>query len=175
MMFRNMALAKLKSPEQLDESLKMITRKNLLAICTIIGLVLFAISWGVMGHIPETGRGQGVLVTPNSVVPLQTRASGQILQWFVTVGDFVEEGQVLGILAQPAIEQELEYNIDKLAEVEERNRVIGELKGRFMALERKSLDRKRRTFSSRISHLQDYIRKTMSLAETLQKKKYGAP
>jgi HlyD family secretion protein len=169
-MFREKALVKLKSPEQLDESLKVIPRKNRAAFRALMVGVVLALLWSVAGQVPENGRGQGILITPNSVVPLQAQGSGQVVQWLVSVGDDVEKGEVLGFLDQSAIQQELDQNIGKLAEIEDRNHTLSEMRDRFLELQRKSIGRKREMLSNRIAYLEDYIRKTRSTTEMLKTK-----
>lgn len=163
--FREKALVKLKSPEQLDEALRIIPRKNRLALYSVAGVVLFAVIWGILGSMPEDGRGQGILLTPNTVVPIQASADGQVGQWFVTVGDLVEKDQVLGLLEQPLIEQDLAQAEAKLEEFRDRNRILGELRERYTELERNALARKRRVLETRVTYLEDYIERTRSISE----------
>lgn len=163
-MYREKALVKLKSPEQIDEALKIGHRKNRLALAAFGGVALFALLWGILGRLPETGRGQGILVTLNSVLPVQSQADGQIASWLVTVGDRVEKGQVLGILSQPEIERQLQQAQAKLDEVLARNEVVQELRARFNSLERKALERKQTALEDRIAYLEGYIGRTRSTA-----------
>lgn len=163
--FREKALVKLKSPEQLDEALRIIPRKNRIAIYATSGVLVFALLWGGLGSLPETGRGQGILLTPNTVVPIQAKADGQVGQWFVKVGDVVEPGQVLGILEQPRIVQDLEQAEAKLEEFRGRNRILGDLRTRYTELERGALARKRTVLETRIGYLEGYISRTRALTE----------
>jgi HlyD family secretion protein len=166
-MFRQKALVKLQSPEQLDEAQKIVRRSNLVATITAVAAVAVAIIWGVTGSVPEEGRGQGILLTPGSVVSIQAQAGGQILEWHVKEGDFVQKGQVLGILEQSLLSQQLDQNVEKLSEVEERNLVIGTLRDRFSQLERNAIARQREMLKSQIDYLQGYIERTKSLSENL--------
>ena len=87
--FRQKALAKLRSPEQLDEPLKVIMRRTRLGWWTLAVTIALGLTWAWLGTLPETGRGQGILMTPNTVVPVQARAGGQVGVWHVNVGDRV--------------------------------------------------------------------------------------
>jgi len=162
-------VVKLASPEQLDETLQILPRRNRAAWWTCFGLLLFGLIWGALGYIPEVGRGHGILVTPSSVVTLQARASGQVARWFVEEGDHIEKGQVIGLLEQSLIEQELKHSLGKLAEVEERNRVMGGLRKKYSGQARKAIARKRQNLRSRIAYLEGYIQKTKAVSESLQK------
>ncbi|MCE5333483.1 MAG: NHLP bacteriocin system secretion protein [Desulfobacteraceae bacterium] len=169
MLFRGKALVKLASPEQVDESLHILPRQSRMAWLTGLGLLLFALFWGFLGYVPEIGHGRGILVSPGSVVSLQVRASGLVLDWYVGVGDLVEKDQVLGILDQSEIEQELDHQIDKLAEVESRNRDLAERRKRYTELARKAIERKRQNLQARIEFLESYIRDTRDVSERLHK------
>ena len=106
-LFRKKALTKLMSREQLDEPVRNLFLKVRMAgICAGVTLAL-GLAWTFGGSLPEEGQGRGIMMTPNTIVPVQAQASGQLKTWSIRVGELVEEGQVIGELDQPAIEQEL--------------------------------------------------------------------
>src|SRR5687767_3634489 len=119
--FRDKALEQLSSPEQLDQLLQVVNRKSWVPIATLGGLLLIAIVWSISGQIPVTVEGIGVLVYPRQVVSFQLPAAGQIVELNVKVGDFVQKGQMLGRLNQPALQQMLDQERVRLAEFRERN------------------------------------------------------
>ncbi len=166
-MFREKALVKLKSPEQLDEALKTIRRKTLLARNALIFLATTALIWGLLGHFPEVSRGQGVLIIPESVVPIETNADGQIGRWLVTVGQHVDKGEVISILEQPQAEQELEQSKAKLIELKEINSQLDQLRARYSNLTRQGYAKKRELLTPRIEHLKDYIAKNKEISEKI--------
>jgi hypothetical protein len=61
-LFRKAALARLSSPEELDQLMQVTTPKGWLALLGLVGLILVALMWGVLGHIPTIAQGQGVLL-----------------------------------------------------------------------------------------------------------------
>ena len=115
-MFRSKALAKLQSPEKLDEPQLLIRRKNKVVVLVIAAVPLLALTWGILGSVPEEGRGQGILMTPGSVKAVQAPGGGQMVRWLVREGDSVNPGQVLGFIEQIAIEQDIK---EGAAQVEE--------------------------------------------------------
>ena len=166
-MFRDKALVKQRSPEQIDEAFKIVHRNNRAAFLAVGGTIVAALLWGSFGHIPQVSRGQGILITPDSVVPLQAQAAGKIKEWYVHEGDFVKKGQLLGVLEQPDIEQELAQQVDRMDEVHERNKIVGDLKSKYSDLERSLLDKKREDLKKRIQYLEDYIDRTKNVAASV--------
>ncbi|MCB1741861.1 MAG: NHLP bacteriocin system secretion protein [Gammaproteobacteria bacterium] len=155
--FRQKALAKLRSPEQLDEPLKVIMRRTRLGWWTLAVTIALGLTWAWLGTLPETGRGQGILMTPNTVVPVQARAGGQVGVWHVNVGDRVEAGQVIGTLEQPDLQRQLDEAVAKLKDVQSRNEVLQKMRNRFNQEEREALLRKRRELSERADYLRQYV------------------
>lgn len=169
-MFRQKALVKLQSPEQLDVPLMAIRRKTATAITVAFLMVSAALVWSVLGKLPENGRGQGIVVTPNSVIPVQAQADGQIGVWYVSVGDVVKEGQLMGLLEQPVIAQELQQTKAKLAEVEARNEMLTTLRNQFSSLEQAARDKKRKTLKARAVYLEKYTAQTKAFAAEVNKR-----
>lgn len=163
--FRQKALVKQRSPEQLDEPLRVLMPlKKATRAMFVLFIALFFL-WAVAGSYPETGRGQGIFVVPNTVVPIQAQADGQIGAWYVSVGEFVEANQVLGTLENSAVQQELEQAQSKLAETNSRNKVLGELRKERHELELATLERKSEVYKSRIEYLTNFIEKASVYAE----------
>ena len=127
-MFREKALEKLRSPEQLDEPVLTIRRLDKVASSALTYLLSFFFLWGIFGGIPEPGTGQGILITPNAVVPVQTTSEGQISAWKVKVGDVVEAGDVLATLGQPETERDSEVAAARLREVRYKNEEVSSLR-----------------------------------------------
>lgn len=166
-MFRSRALAKLQSPEKLDEPQRLIRRRGKAALITVVISAVMALTWSVVGAVPEEGRGQGILLTPGAVKPVQVPATGQIVRWFVREGDIVEQGQVLGVVEQSQLEQQIAQERDKLQELHERNRVISDLRAEYSESRRASVNDRREGLAGQIAYLERYITRTKKLsAET---------
>ena len=155
-MFREQALEQLSSPEQLDELLRVTTRRSWLPIGTLAVALLAAIAWSVFGRIPVTVDGQGILIYPRRVVSFQAPAGGQIVSLDMQVGDFVERGQVVGALNQPELVSRLEQERARLAEVSRRNDRSETLRSRRVELERASIARQREVLQERIARQRGY-------------------
>ncbi len=149
--FRARALEKLSSPEQLDQLLQVVNRNGWLPLAALAVLLVLAIAWSIFGQIPITVEGQGLLVYPRRVVSLQAPAGGQIIDLKIGVGDFVEKGQLLGVLNQPELQQLLEQERIRLSERQARGTQALALHTSRMALERKAIAQKRGLLEQRIA------------------------
>ncbi len=114
--FRQEALDRLQSPEELDQLLVVINRKSWIVIWALCFICAAGIAWSFLGRIPITVDGFGVLINPGNVKGIQSPASGQIASISVRVGEVVTEGQTLAILDQPELVKELEQLQDRRKE-----------------------------------------------------------
>src|SRR5947207_6588014 len=165
--FRKQALAKQSSPEQLDETVQTIWQLRRLAFYTFCFAITVAIIWGIVGRLPNSSRGQGILMAPNSIVPVQAQADGQVGKWAVKVGDIVKKGDVLGILEQPVIARQLQQSEAKLEDVRSQQRLLGLLRDTNSRLQKEAYQRQREQIRRRIEYLTSYIEKSRTLANQI--------
>lgn len=64
--FRKESLERLSSPEQLDQLMQVVSPRSWLPLASLGGLVLLALAWSILGRIPITATGQGILVRPDN-------------------------------------------------------------------------------------------------------------
>jgi hypothetical protein len=62
--FRKESLERLSSPEQLDQLIQIVRPKSWLPLATLATLVGLGLLWSLLGRIPITARGNGILVYP---------------------------------------------------------------------------------------------------------------
>src|SRR5581483_158999 len=96
--FRPIALQRLQSPEQLDETLLVVNPKSWLALVGLGILLAAAVLWAFTGTISTTVPGQGVLNSPAGIASVATLNAGQITTIGVAVNDLVQPGQVVAQL-----------------------------------------------------------------------------
>src|SRR5437762_11937605 len=77
-MFRKEALEKLSSPEQLDQLLKVTSSKGWLALLSLAVLIGAVIVWSILGSIPSTINGEGILIRGNAVQLIDTPRAGRV-------------------------------------------------------------------------------------------------
>ncbi|HEY2381961.1 MAG TPA: NHLP bacteriocin system secretion protein, partial [Terriglobia bacterium] len=162
--FRQKALAKLKSPEELDEPVRCMWQLKRIAIYTLAATLAVALIWSIFGRLPSSGRGQGILMASNSVVPIQAAADGQVGQWLVKVGDVVKRGDLLGILEQPVIERQLQESEAKLQDLQGQQKELTALRNSASKLQKNAYQRQREQLKRRIEYLSAYVAKSRTFA-----------
>jgi HlyD family secretion protein len=116
-LFRKKALERASSPEQLDQVIQLVRPHHWLPLAAFSSLMAAGIAWSIIGRIPVTVAGQGVLTYPSTVVDIQSLGAGQLSRINAKVGDFVKKGDVLATIAQPDLENQLHLKQMKLVEL----------------------------------------------------------
>jgi HlyD family secretion protein len=107
----------------------------LVALGSIVGV---AVIWSIYGRIPITVQGQGVLIYPSNVVPLQSKSAGQLMALNIKVGDVVKKGQVLATIDQAELRKQLQQQRAKLTELASQDLAVGSLQGQRLEQEKRS-------------------------------------
>jgi hypothetical protein len=104
--FREQALDRLSSPEQLDRLMSLTSPRQWLALASVGCLFAVLGVWGVCGSIATMIDANGVITRPGGVVTARAVCSGPVVKILVQVGDMVRSGQELAHLrplaSQPA-------------------------------------------------------------------------
>src|ERR1700728_3927802 len=103
--FRQSALDRLSSPEQLDQMVRVSDAKGWIAASGIALFVSFIVAWGILGSIPTEVEAPGILVLQGGrLMNVPSPAGGVITELRVHAGDTVKQGEVIATVRQ--IEQE---------------------------------------------------------------------
>lgn len=94
--FREQALKKQSSPEQLDELIQITNPTGWLALVALGGLIVVAILWGILGSMPTTANGMGVFIRGNAINSAVAPIAGEVREINVAVGEMVSKGQKVG-------------------------------------------------------------------------------
>jgi HlyD family secretion protein len=133
--FREVALERLSSPEELDRLLKVTDSKAWIAQLTIFALTVVVLVWGFSGRVPSVVSGQGVIVRRGGVLNVVSAGSGVVAQLKVKVGDKINKGQIIAEVAQPAMLEKRKNAEEALAQARrERDR------SRALRLEQAKMD-----------------------------------
>jgi hypothetical protein len=126
--FRQTALERLSSPEQLDQLVRVTQPLGWLALLALSLVMLAAIVWGILGRIPVQVEGQGILLSSGGIHDIVSPASGQVTDLFGQTGDVVQAGLIVASIAQegqafvpvtsPYTGRILELKVDKGSVVE---------------------------------------------------------
>ncbi|MFE4453682.1 HlyD family efflux transporter periplasmic adaptor subunit [Streptomyces sp. NPDC056796] len=80
MQFRQQALSKLQSPEQLDLPVRFARPQGLLALCVTVAVMAAACFWAVTGSVAATLDAPGILTHSRGSYVLQSPVAGQITE-----------------------------------------------------------------------------------------------
>ena len=103
--FRDAALERLSTPEQLDRLVRVSRPLGWLALGAFFAACLLALVWSAFVALPLRVPAQGMLVAPEGVVEVMTASRGRVAVLLVKPGDKVRAGQEVARLEQPDIAQ----------------------------------------------------------------------
>jgi HlyD family secretion protein len=158
--FREVSLARLASPEQLDQILKVTGPKDWLGLSAIGTLLVMAAVWSYTGSIPTTAAGQGVVVRSGGVKNVVARGSGLVLNLSARVGDKVTANQVVARIAQPVLMVKIKSLREQLAEAERQREEAGRVRQDSTKLSLEALERQKSNTEKRIAALEEQAKLT---------------
>ena len=154
-MFRQKSLEKLSSPERLDQLMQIVDSKSWIPLSTLGFVAISALVWSIFGRIPITVEGAGVLVYPSTVVPVQTKSSGQLVDLKVDEGDVVEKGDVIATIDRGSRKKELARANDKLAQLRNQNFEASSVQLQRSSLESQAIEQQRQSLEQKLRIIQD--------------------
>jgi len=152
--FREKALERLSSPERLDQLMRVTSPRGWLALATFAGLVAVTLLWSVLGRLPSTVTGRGVLIHPHKVVDIQAPAAGRLTSLSMQTGDMVNEGDVLGLIEQAELRRQLQDKRAKLQELRAQDQTKSQLQEQQTAFQRQKQDLEKRALQLQIEDQQ---------------------
>lgn len=141
--FRPEALERLSSPERLDQMVQVVTLRSWVPLGVVSCLLGGVLLWSIFGRIPITVTGQGILLQPRTVMQLQANSNGRILTVLFKPGDTIQQGQTLATLDQSELQQQLQQQQAKLAELQQQIQQSDRLQQQQIDLERRTLEQQR--------------------------------
>ncbi len=114
--FRKAALEKLSTPEKLDQLIKVTSPKGWIALLTIAIALGTGIAWSFFGNVKTKLNVVGVLLG-GEIHEVVATSQGQLINLDVTIGDLIQEGDIIATIEQPELFQQIE---DEKATLKER-------------------------------------------------------
>lgn len=105
--FRDRALDRFASPEQLDHLMRLTRPRSWIALLSYASLIAGALAWSVFGRVLSEASGEGLLIRRGGVTEVVTSASGPIEKVLVDVGSRVERGDVVAVIRQIDLDRQL--------------------------------------------------------------------
>lgn len=142
--FRQAALDRLSSPEELDRVVALTSPLSWLLLGMLSTLLAAIVAWGVLGSIPEQVEGEGIIVaTGGRVLDAMTPAAGTVVSLAVEPNTPVRKGQQIALIQQDSLRQDLANARAILAERENERAVSASSHAAELAVRRRNIDRQR--------------------------------
>ncbi|WP_299454479.1 NHLP bacteriocin system secretion protein [uncultured Microscilla sp.] len=123
--FREKALERLSSPDNIQELVQVTSTRSWLALIALGGLIFALLLWSFFGELPKTVRGKGILIQSGGIADITSMGSGIVDQVLVREGESVSKNDTIAIVAQPELRLQIENAQEKLTYLKEkRNRII---------------------------------------------------
>ena len=94
-LFRQAALDKLATPEELDKMIQVTNLRGWIALGGLGLIVVAALAWAIFGSLPTVVKAGGVLIRQDGIQEIQLPNGGVITNLALQPGDLVKEGQVI--------------------------------------------------------------------------------
>jgi pyruvate/2-oxoglutarate dehydrogenase complex dihydrolipoamide acyltransferase (E2) component len=99
--FRQSSLDRLSSPEQLDQLIRITSRRSWIALLALGAVVLSAVAWGLTGTVTTSVSEQGMFIRGGGLFAVQTSTAGQVRSVSVSVGQKVNQGEAVAQVEPP--------------------------------------------------------------------------
>lgn len=156
--FRQAALDRLSSPEQLDRLMQVTDPRGWIALAGLCLIIVFGTIWSVVGVIPTTISGSGILLSSAGIREVESLGSGVISDVPVIVGDRVEIGDTIALVGQPRLAQQVGQAREGLRLLQ----ASGDRRADFTAINREletdALDRERTDLERRVDVVDERVR-----------------
>tara|TARA_Y100001933_G_scaffold232454_1_gene251096 strand:+ start:1179 stop:2462 length:1284 start_codon:yes stop_codon:yes gene_type:complete len=119
--FSKEALEAASNPDEMDHALQVVRAKLWIPLFGIGIVVAVGLAWSFVGRMPVNVTGFGVLINPGNVKVVQSQAPGLVEKVSVKPGDQLQEGDIVAVLQQPALEQLLQQAKENYDEINKTN------------------------------------------------------
>ncbi|MFN2361443.1 MAG: NHLP bacteriocin system secretion protein [Marinobacter sp.] len=155
--FRQAALDRLSSPEQLDQLFQVTTPKAWIALTTLVALITTAILWGIFGSIPTQVTGNALFLRSGGLENITVGEAGRLTDLSVRAGDEIREGQLIARLARPELLDELNSERDHRDELKTRLDWLDELNQTQADLRKDLVEERRQNLQEQIVIQQEQL------------------
>ena len=160
--FREKALERLSSPDNIQELVQVTSTRSWLALIALGGLIFALLLWSFLGELPKTVNGKGILIQSGGIADITAIGSGIVEQVLVSEGESVSKNDTIATVAQPELRLQIENAEEKLAYLKsKRNRIVqyvivSPIKRKLLqekyTLEDKALNQLRHTMKQQEAH-----------------------
>lgn len=125
--------------EGLDDLLEVVNPKGWIALACLGIIIVLIVLWSVLGRIPVTVTGSGILTHPHKVVGLQSIGTGKLRDLRLQPGQPIKAGDIVAVLDLPELNRQLSELRAKLSLQEAQSTEILDLQAHDNQLELKAI------------------------------------
>lgn len=167
--FRQAALDRLSSPEELDRTVSVASPLGWLLLGMILTMLGAVVAWGLYGSIPDQVEGEGIIVaTGGRVLDAMSPADGAVVSLAVAPNSVVRKGQEIAVIRQDSLRQDLANARAILKERRNERAVTETSHAEELALRRRNVARQREAQQSIIAAASGRARSLARELENLQ-------
>lgn len=107
-LFRQVALDKLSSPDDLDQLVRVTDARGWISLAATSAIIAAALVWSLFGTIRTTVPGSGVLIREGGVSRIVSNTAGRVIDLKIVDDGHVEAGEVVAVIAQPELARDLD-------------------------------------------------------------------
>lgn len=156
-LFRQSALDRLSNPDQLDRLMRVTDPRGWITLAGAGLVILVVLVWSIVGTVPTTITGQGILLTSEGILEVDVLGNGVVTDLAVREGDRVRSGQVIARINQPALQQAIDQTRDRLELARALRDRQAQLTTRSETLELQSLDQAAEDLARQITASEERI------------------
>ena len=155
--FRESALEKIASPEQLDEMMQITDPKEWIALVAFLLLTITLMLWSIFGIMRDTVDGMGILVQEGGVQDVIAISTGQIDKILFNENDIINKGDLFCLISQPGINKTILDNQQLINELERKHEEFLSYGIKDLILAKKVLDEREIILNEGITRVNEKI------------------
>jgi HlyD family secretion protein len=152
--FRKVALDRLSSPDQIDKLLNVTSSRAWLALVAVSSLLAAATAWGYIGSVTTKVDGQGVVIRSGGVQDIVSLGAGQVIEVRAITGGHVHTGDLIAMVAQPALLDHIHAAEGQIHDLEAQQREVASAHASSSRLELASIEQERASAERSIRDLE---------------------
>ena len=125
--------------QKLEGELWIVSRLGWFWMALVTGFISAALSWSILGSLPTKIAGRCILIMTGGVVDVTSNASGRVVEVSAKVGDYVQKGQQIALLAQPELDDRILKARARLQDLEARRSLAASFSSRGRQLNDEAL------------------------------------
>lgn len=154
--------------QRLDSMLSVPTPSQWAILLAALFFVGGALAWGVLGVIPTTVPGKGMLIRHEGVFDVVSQGTGQVAELLVDLDDPVEEGQIVGRISQLELKNKITDMQALLQTLQAEQDTITRFGEEALAKKSLYLKNRRATLRAAIAYSKDRLKDILAHLEKLK-------